>query len=105
MNDMGHPSRSIQAPGGTRGANQALIVIFERDESLAGLLLGQLRAQGYEGRTARTPVEVFDLIARYPVRLALVNLGQSATSRREFWVALDAQRFGRGVQVITYSYI
>lgn len=102
---MGNPSRSIQAPGGTRGANQALIVIFERDESLAGLLLGQLRAQGYEGRTARTPVEVFDLIARYPVRLALVNLGQPATSRREFWVALDAQRFGRGVQVITYSYI
>ncbi|HEU5367206.1 MAG TPA: hypothetical protein VFU69_02030 [Ktedonobacterales bacterium] len=102
---MGNPSRSIQAPGGTRGANQALIVIFERDESLSGLLLGQLRAQGYEGRTARTPVEVFDLIARYPVRLALVNLGQPATSRREFWVALDAQRFGRGVQVITYSYV
>jgi hypothetical protein len=92
----------VQAPGGTRGANQALIVIFERDESLSGLLLGQLRAQGYEGRPARTPVEVFDLIARYPVRLALVNLGQPATSRREFWVALDAQRFGRGVQVITY---
>jgi hypothetical protein len=102
---MGTPSRSTQAPGGTRGANQALIVIFDRDESLTGLLLGQLRAQGYEGRSARTPVEVFDLIARYPVRLALVNLGQAATSRREFWVALDAQRFGRGVQVITYRYI
>ncbi len=101
---MGNPSRASQAPGGTRGANQALIVVFERDESLAGLLLGQLRAQGYEGRSAKTPVEVFDLIARYPVRLTLVNLGQPATSRREFWVALDAQRFGRGVQVITYRY-
>ncbi len=82
-----------------------LIVIFERDESLAALLVGQLRAQGYEGRAARTPVEVFDLIARYPVRLALVNLGQAATGRREFWVALDAQRLGRGVQVITYRYL
>jgi hypothetical protein len=102
---MGNPSRGSQAPGGARGANQALIVIFERDESLAGLLLSHLRAQGYEGRSARTPVEVFDLIARYPVRLALVNLGQAATSRREFWVALDAQRLGRGVQVITYRYL
>jgi len=102
---MGSPSQVSQAPGGARGAQQLLIVIFERDESLAALLLGQLRAQGYEGRSARTPVEVFDLIARYPVRLALVNLGQAATSRREFWVALDAQRLGRGVQVITYRYV
>lgn len=102
---MGNPSRVSHAPGGARGAQQLLIVIFERDESLAALLLGQLRAQGYEGRSARTPVEVFDLIARYPVRLALVNLGQAATSRREFWVALDAQRLGRGVQVITYRYV
>jgi hypothetical protein len=105
---MGNPSPGAQgagAPGGARGANQTLIVAFERDESLAGSLLGQLRAQGYESRSARTPVEVFDLIARYPVRLVLVNLGQPATSRREFWVALDAQRLGRGVQVITYRYL
>ncbi len=102
---MGNPSASALAPGAARSANQALIVVFERDEALADLLLGQLRAQGYEGRSARTPVEVFDLIARYPIRLALVNLGQAATSRREFWVALDAQRFGRGVQVITYRYL
>ncbi len=102
---MGNPSPSFQASTRTRGANQALIVVFERDEALAELLLSQLRAEGYEGRSARTPVEVFDLIARYPIRLTLVNLGQAATSRREFWVALDAQRFGRGVQVITYRYL
>jgi hypothetical protein len=102
---MGNPSLSASVPGGTRSGNQPLIVVFDRDESLVGLLIGQLRAQGYEGRSARTPVEVFDLIARYPVRLALVNLGQAATGRREFWVALDAQRFGRGVQVITYRYV
>lgn len=104
---MGNPSHSFQAPGapgGIRGAQQALIVVFERDESLSRLLIGQLSAHGYEGRSARTPVEVFDLIARYPIRLVLVDLGQAATSRREFWVALDAQRFGRGVQVITYRY-
>jgi len=86
-------------------AAQTLVVVFERDESLAGSLLGQLRASGYECRSARTPVEVFDLIARYPVGLVLVNLGQPATGRREFWVALDAQRRGRGVQVITYRYL
>ncbi len=92
------------ASSGSRNTSQPLVVVFERDESLAGTLLGQLRAQGYECRSARTPVEVFDLIARYPVGLVLVNLGQAATSRREFWVALDAQRRGRGVQVVTYRY-
>jgi hypothetical protein len=91
--------------GGARSANQPLVVAFERDESLAGSLLGLLRAQGYESRAAKTPVEVFDLIARYPVGLVLVNLGQAATGRREFWVALDSQRRGRGVQVVTYRNI
>jgi hypothetical protein len=91
--------------GGARSTNQPLVVAFERDESLAGSLLGLLRAQGYESRAAKTPVEVFDLIARYPVGLVLVNLGQAATGRREFWVALDSQRRGRGVQVVTYRNI
>ncbi|HEU5198639.1 MAG TPA: hypothetical protein VFU32_03315 [Ktedonobacterales bacterium] len=91
--------------GSARSTNQPLVVAFERDESLAGSLLGLLRAQGYESRSARTPVEVFDLIARYPVGLVLVNLGQAATGRREFWVALDSQRRGRGVQVVTYRNI
>ena len=91
--------------GGARGANQSLVVVFERDESLAGSLMGLLGAQGYESRSAKTPVEVFDLIARYPVGLVLVNLGQAATGRREFWVALDSQRRGRGVQVVTYRNI
>lgn len=104
MGNSSHSSQAPVAPGGIRGAQQALIVVFERDESLSRLLIGQLSAHGYEGRSARTPVEVFDLIARYPIRLVLVDLGQAATSRREFWVALDAQRFGRGVQVITYRY-
>ncbi len=90
---------------GARSTNQPLVVAFERDESLAGSLLGLLRAQGYESRAAKTPVEVFDLIARYPVGLVLVNLGQAATGRREFWVALDSQRRGRGVQVVTYRNI
>jgi hypothetical protein len=105
---MGNPLQGVQiagAPGGMRGTNQPLVLVFERDESLAGSLLGQLRGQGYEARSARTPVEVFDVIARYPVGLVLVNLGQAATSRREFWVALDAQRRGRGVQVITYRVV
>ncbi|HEX6777164.1 MAG TPA: hypothetical protein VF099_03130 [Ktedonobacterales bacterium] len=91
--------------GGTRSAHQPQVVVFERDESLAGSLLGALGAQGYESRSAKTPVEVFDLIARYPVGLVLVNLGQAATGRREFWVALDSQRRGRGVQVVTYRNI
>ncbi len=90
---------------GARNVAQTLVVAFERDESLVGSLLDQVRAQGYECRSAKTPVEVFDLIARYPVGLVLVNLGQPATGRREFWVALDAQRRGRGVQVITYRYL
>jgi len=33
--------------------------------------------------------------------MVLVNLAQAAAGRREFWVALDTQRRGRGVQVFT----
>src|SRR5437667_5002413 len=78
------------------------ILLFERDQQLVGLLTSELQQVGYECHAARTAVEVFDAIARYPIRLVLVNLAQAAASRREFWVALDAQRRGRGVQVLTF---
>lgn len=78
------------------------ILLFERDQQLASLLTNELQQVGYECHTARTAVEVFDAIARYPVRLVLVNLAQAAAARREFWVALDTQRRGRGVQVFTF---
>jgi hypothetical protein len=78
------------------------ILLFERDQQLVALLSSELQLAGYECHTARTAVEVFDAIARYPVRLVLVNLAQAAAARREFWVALDTQRRGRGVQVLTF---
>src|SRR5947209_2606694 len=78
------------------------ILLFERDQQLVSLLTNELQQAGYECHTARTAVEVFDAIARYPVRLVLVNLAQAAAARREFWVALDTQRRGRGVQVFTF---
>ena len=78
------------------------ILLFERDQQLTGLLISEFQLAGYECHTARTAVEVFDAIARFPVRLVLVNLAQAAANRREFWVALDAQRRGRGVQVFTF---
>src|SRR5437763_8990489 len=78
------------------------ILLFERDQQLVALLTSELQLAGYECHTARTAVEVFDAIARYPVRLVLVDLAQAAATRREFWVALDTQRRGRGVQVLTF---
>jgi hypothetical protein len=78
------------------------VLLFERDQQLAAMLTSELQFVGLECHTARTAVEVFDTIARYPVRLVLVNLAQAAAARREFWVALDTQRRGRGVQVFTF---
>src|SRR5260370_20944501 len=78
------------------------ILLFERDQQLVVLLTSELQLAGYECHAARTAVEVFDAIARYPVRLVLVDLAQAAAGRREFWVALDTQRRGRGVQVLTF---
>ncbi len=78
------------------------ILLFERDQQLAALLMSELQLAGYEGHTARTAVEVFDAIARYPIRLVLVNLAQAAATRREFWVALDTQRRGGSIQVLTF---
>ena len=79
------------------------ILFFERDQQLATLLSSEFQLAGYECHTARTAVEVFDAIARYQARILLVNLAQAAAGRREFWVALDTQRRGRGVQVFTYQ--
>jgi len=79
------------------------ILLFERDQQFATLLLSEFQLAGYEFHTARTAVEVFDAIARYPVQLVLVNLAQAAAARREFWAALvDAQRRVRGLQVLTF---
>ncbi len=78
------------------------ILFFERDQQLTALLTSEFQLAGYECHAARTAVEVFDTIARFPVRVLLVNLAQAAAGRREFWVALDTQRRGRGVQVFTY---
>src|ERR1700737_4782321 len=78
------------------------VLLFERDQHLTGLLISEFQLAGYECHTARTAVEVFDAIARYPIRMVLVNLAQAAAARREFWVALDTQRRGRGVQVLTF---
>jgi len=78
------------------------ILLFERDQQLAVLLTSEFQLAGYESHTARTAVEVFDAIARHPIKIVLVNVAQAAAARREFWVALDTQRRGRGVQVLTF---
>src|SRR5258708_25334840 len=96
-------STSMRAgTGGSAGMNVNSgvpdILLFERDQQLTTLLTSEFQLAGYECHPARTAVEVFDAIARYPVRLVLVDLAQAAAGRREFWVALDAQRRGRGIQ-------
>src|SRR5438046_2200875 len=78
------------------------ILLVERDQRLTALLVSEFQLAGYECHTARTAVEVFDAIARQPIRIVLVNLAQAAAARKEFWVALDTQRRGRGVHVLTY---
>lgn len=99
-------ARAFAASGGNVGMNISAgaphILLFERDQQLMGLLTNELQQAGIECHTARTAVEVFDAIARYPIRMVLVNLAQAATARREFWVALDTQRRGRGIQVFTF---
>ena len=50
------------------------ILLFERDQQLTALLMSEFQLAGYECHAARTAVEVFDAIARFPVRLVLVNL-------------------------------
>ncbi len=94
-----HTQGGVSMNISTGGAH---VLLFERDQQFATLLSSELQLVGYECHTARTAVEVFDAIARYSIRLVLVNLAQAAAARREFWVALDTQRRGRGVQVLTF---
>ncbi|HEX6543133.1 MAG TPA: hypothetical protein VF040_15360 [Ktedonobacterales bacterium] len=82
-----------------------LVVLFERDDTIAVPLLSQLRMTGYDVRAARTPVELFGMLGKQLVALVLVDLGNATAGRREFWVALDAQRRGRSLQVMTFRFI
>lgn len=59
---------------------------------------------GYDVRAARTPVELFGMLGKQLVALVLVDLGNATAGRREFWVALDAQRRGKALQVMTFRY-
>jgi hypothetical protein len=100
FNQMGSPFGP--PPGAYPESGTPLIAVFERDDSIAVPLLSQLRVIGYDVRAARTPVELFDIAQKHPVALILVDIGSAAASRREFWVALDAQRRGRSIQVLTF---
>jgi hypothetical protein len=99
----------LQAPGtgfADMGATSSpLVVLFERDDTIAVPLLSQLRMSGYDVRAARTPVELFGMLGKQLVALVLVDLGNATAGRREFWVALDAQRRGRSLQVMTFRFI
>src|SRR5579872_351196 len=100
----------VQIPGAAResegiSTTTPLVVLFERDDAIAVPLLSQLRLANYDVRSARTPVDLFDTLSRHLVALVLVDLGIATASRREFWVALDAQRKGRAMQVMTFRYI
>ncbi len=97
----------LQVPGTGFAANMGnvttpLVVLFERDDTIAVPLLSQLRMVGYDVRAARTPVELFGMLGKQLVALVLVDLGNATAGRREFWVALDAQRRGRSLQVMTF---
>jgi hypothetical protein len=87
------------------GGSAPLITLFERDDAIAVPLLSQLRMAGYDVRAARTPVELFDILSKSLVALVLVDLGAATAGRREFWVALDAQRRGRATQVMTFRFV
>src|SRR5258708_32150382 len=92
------PSASNKLEGalvmnGTNGGPH--ILLLERDQQLMALLSSELGLAGYEVHSARTAVEVFDAIARFPVRLVMVNLAQAQAGRRGFWSAFDAERRGR----------
>ena len=101
---------SFQIPGATQEAESnattaPLIVLFERDDGVAVPLLSQLRLAGYDVRAARTPVELFDTLGKQLASLVLVDLGNATAGRREFWVALDTQRRGKAIQVMTFRYV
>ncbi|HEU5437973.1 MAG TPA: hypothetical protein VFU88_01690 [Ktedonobacterales bacterium] len=81
-----------------------LVVLFERDDTIAVPLLSQIRLAQYDVCAARTPVELFDTLSKQEVALVLVDLGNATAGRREFWVALDAQRRGQSTQILTFRY-
>ncbi|HEX9068365.1 MAG TPA: hypothetical protein VF807_06315 [Ktedonobacterales bacterium] len=83
-------------------ATGPMVVLFERDDSIAVPLLSHIRMAGYDVRSARTPVELFDLLGKHQVGIVLVDLGSATAGRREFWVALDSKRSGTNVQVLTF---
>jgi hypothetical protein len=97
---------SFQAPGASfdpdAGAAGPLVALFERDDAIAVPLLSQVRLAGYDVRAARNAVDLFDVLAKQQVAMVLVDLGTATASRREFWVALDARRRGRPLQVMTF---
>ncbi len=98
---------SFQAPGpllesGSSAFAAPMVALFERDDEIAVPLLSQIRIAGYDVRAARTAVELFDVLTKNPVALVLVDLDGASASRREFWVALDARRRGRALQVMTF---
>lgn len=93
------------AGGSPAPAGAPLVLVFERNDAVAVPLLAQLRMAGYDVRAARIPVEVFDLMQKEPVELVLIDLGNAAANRREFWVGLDSQRRARTVHVITFRYM
>jgi CheY-like chemotaxis protein len=86
-------------------AQAPLILLFERNDAVAVPLIPQLRMAGYDVRAARIPVEVFDILSREKVDLVLIDLGNAAANRREFWVGLDSQRRNRNVHVLTFRYM
>ena len=99
-------ARMRTVTGGSLGMNVRTrgpqILLFERNQHVLTLLTNELQQAGYECYAARTAVEVFATMTQQHVHLVLVNLAQPAAGRGEFWVALEAQRRGRGVQVLTY---
>jgi len=88
----------------TKQAVAPLVLLFERNPTLAQLVQTELRLTGYSCTVARTPVEVFDGLARLPIALIAINVSQTSASRREFWIALDAQRRSRMVQTLSFAY-
>lgn len=92
------------APSGPR-TDAPLVLLFERDDAMAVPLLSQLRVAGYDVRAARTPVDLFDAAQKHAVALIVVDLSNATASRREFWVALDAQRRGSATQVLTFRVV
>lgn len=103
---------SYPVPGPAFGAanvsphgDTPLVLLFERDDAMAVPLLSQLRLAGYDVRAARTPVDLFDAAQKHAVSLIVVDLNNAAAGRREFWVALDAQRRGSATQVLTFRVV